>query len=313
MSQGLSGAKGRVADLGFAAGWSLVKALPGPVAKRSFAAAADIATRRNGPGTRQLRANLRRVVGPDLPDAELDALVSAGLRSYARYWLETFRLPKMDKAEVAASLHAIDKENIDAGLARGNGVILALPHLANWDASGIWLVAYSGPFTTVAERLQPASLFDRFVAYRESLGFEVLPLTGGDRPPVEVLRERLRQNKVVCLLADRDLSRNGIEVEFFGERTRMPGGPGLLAATTGAALIVVNAYFPENGWAHTVSTPIEIRGERLRDQVRAATQAMANLFEHGIRAHPEDWHMLQRLWLADLPPRSLTPAAARTG
>ena len=303
-----------MADLGFAAGWSLVKALPGPLAKRSFAAGADLAAVRNGPGARRLRANLRRVVGPETTDDAMDALVGAALRSYARYWLETFRLPKIDKSEVAQGLLATDEANIDDGLARGNGVILALPHLGNWDASGIWLVARSGPFTTVAERLQPASLFDRFVAYRESLGFEVLPLTGGERPPVEVLRERLRQNRVVCLLADRDLSRNGIEVDFFGERTRMPGGPALLAATTGATLLVVNPYFTDAGWAHTVSAPIEIRGERLRDQVTAATQAMAARFESGIRAHPEDWHMLQRLWLADLPPRkSATPAAAGAG
>jgi KDO2-lipid IV(A) lauroyltransferase len=313
MSDAVNRAKGRIADLGFAAGWSLVKALPGPVARRSFAAGADLAAVRNGPGARRLRVNLRRVVGPEATEAELDALVGAGLRSYARYWLETFRLPKIDKSEVAARLFAIDEEHIDNGLERGNGVILALPHLGNWDASGIWLVAHSGPFTTVAERLKPASLFDRFVAYRESLGFEVLPLTGGERPPVEVLRERLRQNKVICLLADRDLSRNGIEVDFFGERTRMPGGPALLAATTGAALLVVNPYFTDDGWAHTVSRPIEIRGERLRDQVTAATQAMANEFESGIRAHPEDWHMLQRLWLSDLPQRPVARAAAGAG
>jgi KDO2-lipid IV(A) lauroyltransferase len=310
----MSRAKGRMADLGFAAGWSLVKAMPGPLAKRSFAAGGHLAAVRNGPGARRLRANLRRVVGPGPTDDELDALVRAALQSYARYWLETFRLPKIDKSEVAAGLLAIGEANIDDGLARGHGVVLALPHLGNWDASGIWLVARSGPFATVAERLQPASLFDRFVAYRESLGFEVLALTGGARPPVEVLRERLRQNKVVCLLADRDLSRTGIEVDFFGERTRMPGGPALLAATTGATLLVVNPYFTEDGWAHTISTPIEIRGERLRDQVTAATQAMAYEFESGIRAHPEDWHMLQRLWLADLPPhRSAARAAAGAG
>lgn len=306
-------ARDRVTDFGFAAGWSLVKAVPGPFAKHSFAAGAEVARLRNGPGTRRLRANLRRVIGPDRSEAELDDLVSAGLRSYARYWLETFRLPKIDKTEVVNRLLAIGVENVDNGLAKGNGVILALPHQGNWDASGIWLVAHSGPFTTVAERLEPASLFDRFVAYRESLGFEVLPLTGGARPPIEVLRERLRQNKVVCLVADRDLSRNGVEVEFFGERTRMPGGPALLAATTGAALLVVNPWFTEGGWAHNVSPPVEITGERLRDQVAAATQAMASGFEPFIRAHPEDWHMLQRLWLADLPQQPVASAAAGSG
>jgi phosphatidylinositol dimannoside acyltransferase len=313
VSEALERARGRIADLGFAAGWSLVKALPAPLARRSFTAAGDLAAARKGPGAQRLRANLRRVVGPELPEDELDALVRAGLRSYARYWLETFRLPKIDKAEVAGRLVATDAEHIDDGLARGNGVILALPHQGNWDASGIWLVARTGPFATVAERLQPASLFDRFVAYRESLGFEVLPLTGGARSPVDVLRERLRQNKVVCLLADRDLSRNGVQVDFFGEPTRMPGGPALLAATTGATLLVVTPWFTEDGWAHNVSAPIELAGARLRDQVTAGTQAMAAAFEPTIRAHPEDWHMLQRLWLADLAPRRAESAAAGTG
>jgi phosphatidylinositol dimannoside acyltransferase len=313
VSEALERARGRIADLGFAAGWSLVKALPAPLARRSFKAAGDLAAARKGPGAQRLRANLRRVVGPELPEDELDALVRAGLRSYARYWLETFRLPKIDKAEVAGRLVATDAEHIDDGLARGNGVILALPHQGNWDASGIWLVARTGPFATVAERLQPASLFDRFVAYRESLGFEVLPLTGGARSPVDVLRERLRQNKVVCLLADRDLSRNGVQVDFFGEPTRMPGGPALLAATTGATLLVVTPWFTEDGWAHNVSAPIELAGARLRDQVTAGTQAMAAAFEPTIRAHPEDWHMLQRLWLADLAPRRAESAAAGTG
>lgn len=301
----LDQARDRVVDLGFAAGWGVVKAMPGELARRGFAVAADAAARRNGPGTQQLRKNLRRIVGPRPAESELDELVATGLRSYARYWLETFRLPRMDKRAVAEYLaaHTYGLEHIDAALERGHGAILALPHQGNWDASGIFLVSHSGPFATVAERLKPDSLFDRFVAYRESLGFEVLPTTGGPRPPLEVLRERLRANKVVCLLADRDLSRHGVEVDFFGEKTRMPGGPALLSATTGAALLVVNPWFTPDGWAHNVQPPIPVPDGRLRDQVPAMTQAMATAFEPLIREHPEDWHMLQRLWLADLPPR----------
>lgn len=302
----LDGARGRVTDLGYAAGWGLVKAVPGGLARRGFTAAADAATMRNGAGTRQLRKNLRRVVGAGMPDAELDELVAAGLRSYARYWLETFRLPRMDKRAVAEYLnaHAYGVEHIDAALAAGSGAILALPHQGNWDTSGIFLVAHSGPFATVAERLKPDSLYDRFVAYRESLGFEVLPLTGGARSPVDILRERLQANTIVCLLADRDLSRNGVEVDFFGERTRMPGGPALLSATTGAPILVVNPWFTPDGWAHNVQAPIPIPDGHLRDQVPAMTQAMATAFEPVIREHPQDWHMLQPLWLADLRPRA---------
>jgi KDO2-lipid IV(A) lauroyltransferase len=295
----------RAVDLGFAAGWGLIKSAPHGLSKRGFAAVADLASARNGAGARQLRKNLRRVVGPGYPDAQLDTLVGDALRSYSRYWFETFRLPKMDKRAVAAAVAANTEGvvNIDEGLERGKGVILALPHMGNWDASGVWMVERSGPFTTVAERLKPASLFDRFVEYREGLGFEILPLTGGPRAPLEVLRERLRQNKIVCLLGDRDLSRNGVRVDFFGEETRMPGGPALLAATTGAALLQVGLWFTEDGWAQVFEAPIEVPEGRLRDQVPALTQALAHSFEKLIAAHPADWHMLQPLWLADLPPR----------
>jgi KDO2-lipid IV(A) lauroyltransferase len=187
---------------------------------------------------------------------------------------------------------------------------MALPHMGNWDVAAIWLVAQGAPFTTVAERLEPESLFDRFVAYRESLGMEVLALTGGQRAPADVLAERLRAGRGVCLVADRDLSRSGIEVQFFGEPTRMPGGPAWLAATTGAALLPVGLWFTEDGWGQRIHPPVELPPGTVREKVVAGTQLVADAFEHDIAEHPADWHMLQRLWLADLPPRPARPVAA---
>lgn len=296
-------ARERVVGVGYSAGWTMVKGMPRGLSGRAFRAAAEAATVRNGRGTRQLRKNLRRVVGPAMSELRMDALVADALRSYARYWLETFTLESMDHAAVAASFEAnmTGKEHIDGGLERGKGVILALPHSGNWDASGIWLVHHSGPFTTVAERVKPDAVFDRFVAYRQSIGMEVIALTGGERPPTEILTERLRENRVVCLLADRDLSRNGIEVSFFGEPTRMPAGPALLAATTGASLHTVHSFFAGDGeWGQTVSPPIPLPDGSLRERVSVGTQLMADLFAAGIATKPQDWHMLQRLWLADL-------------
>lgn len=304
-------AKDRLADAGFAAGWAVIKAVPHGVAATGFRAVTDVATRRDGRRVRQLRANLRRVVGPDYSKAQLDALVSAAMRSYGRYWLETFRLPKMSKRLVAARAdeNTTGAEHIDALVDAGRGFILALPHMGNWDAAGVWLIdRYGRPFTTVAERLKPDSLYDRFVAYRESLGFEVLPLTGGARPASDVLAQRLRAGGAVCLLADRDLSRNGVEVTFFGEPARMPPGPALLAATTDAALLPVSLWFTPDGWGQRIHPPIDVSGPgRLRDRVVAGTQALADVFARDIAEHPADWHMLQRLWLADLPARE--PAA----
>lgn len=299
-------ARERAVGAGYAAGWGVVKGLPKGVSRRWFRAAADAATVRNGKGPRQLRKNLRRVVGPAMSELRMDALVGEALRSYARYWLETFTLETMDHRAVLDSFEANNTgtENLDAALAAGRGAILALPHSGNWDASGLWLVHHSGPFTTVAERLKPESVFDRFVAYREGLGFEIVPLTGGERPPTELLAARLRQNRVVCLLADRDLSRNGVEVNFFGEPARMPAGPALLAATTGASLHAAHPFFTrDGGWGHDIGPPIELPDGRLRDRVMAGTQLLADQFAQNIARRPADWHMLQKLWLADLTPR----------
>jgi KDO2-lipid IV(A) lauroyltransferase len=300
-------ARDRAVAFGYTAGWSVVKSMPRGMSTRAFRAAADAATVRNGAGTRQLRKNLRRVVGPAMSELRMDTLVGEALRSYARYWRETFTLESMDHSLVAASFdaHLTGQEHLDAGLAAGNGVVLALPHMGNWDASGIWLVQRSGPFTTVAERLKPEAVFDRFVEYRESIGMEVIALTGSDRSATSVLTERLRENRVVCLLADRDLSRGGLEVDFFGEPAKMPAGPALLAATTGASLHVVHSYFPDDeSWGHDISAPIELpETGALRDKVSAGTQRMADLFAEGIARRPADWHMLQRLWLADLADR----------
>jgi KDO2-lipid IV(A) lauroyltransferase len=293
-------AGGWLSTAGYAAGWRVVRALPAPLAGRLFAAAADLAVRRNGRSVRQLRSNLARVAGPEAGPAELDRLVRAGMRSYARYWLETFRLPSMDVDRIIAGVRTDGAANVDQAMAAGQGAVFALPHSGNWDIAGLWLVQRGYPFSTVAERLKPESLFDRFVAYRESLGMRVLPLTGGPRPPMQVLAERLRAGEAVCLVADRDLSRNGIDVQFFGEPTRMPAGPALLAATTGAALIPVHLYFDGDGWGQWIGQPIELGEGSLRTRVHRGTQALASAFESRIARRPEDWHMLQRLWLADL-------------
>lgn len=288
----------RLQGAAYAAGWGLVRALPESLARGGFRVGADLAARRGGAGVAQLRRNYARVV-PQAGPAELDALVRDGVRSYARYWMETFRLGTMDHREIYRRVDEVmvGKQLIDAALERGKGAVLALPHTGNFDVSGIWLVGHSGPFATVAERLRPESVYQRFLGYRESLGFEILPTSGGDRAPYRVLMERVRENKVVCLPADRDLSRRGLPVTFFGEQTRMPAGPARLAAATGAEILVVDNSFTEDGWGLRLHTPILVHG---RDEVGAATQRMADAFAADIAANPVDWHMMQQLWLADL-------------
>jgi KDO2-lipid IV(A) lauroyltransferase len=292
----VSGFTQHASDLGYAAGWRLVRRLPQGVASAAFGLGADFAARRNGPGVQQLRRNLTRVV-PQAGEVELDELTSRAMRSYARYWQELFRLPAMDHSAVARKVdEAITGvENIDAALAEGNGAVLVLPHSGNWDAAGLWLVRYAGSFTTVVERLRPDSVYRRFVAFRESLGFEILPASGGTGS-FRLLLQRLRENKVLCLVGDRDLNRSGLPVSFFGEHTKMPGGAARLAASTGAALLPVGMWFTEDGWGVRVHPRIRVTA---RAEVPAAIQAMADIFAGDIAAHPADWHMMQKLWTAD--------------
>ena len=182
-------------------------------------------------------------------------------------------------------------------------MILALPHLGNWDLAGAWVTTkLETPFTTVAERLKPETLYDRFVAYREGLGMEVLPHEGG--AAFGTLARRLRAGGLVCLVADRDLSSSGVEVKFFGDTARMPAGPALLAQQTGALLLPVTLWYDDSPvMKGRVHPPVEVpeTGNRV-EKTSVMTQALADAFATGIADHPEDWHMLQRLWLADLDP-----------
>ena len=289
---------------GYRTGWKAVRALPEPVAARLFRAAADAATRRRGPGVRQFARNMMRVLGDQATPASLHAVTQAGMRSYARYWLETFRLPSMDHAAVIRSAIAgsTGLEHVTAGVESGRGVLMSLPHSGNWDIAGLMISHLYGGLATVAERLKPDSLYEEFVGYRESLGMEVLPLTGGTVPASQVLQERLREGRVVCLLGDRDLTSRGVPVTFFGEETRMPAGPAMLAALTGADLLPAHLTYSDGGWRHQISPPVALPGVRLADQVRGGTQILADHDAAGIAAVPADWHMLQPLWPADLSP-----------
>ena len=285
----------RMTDLGFAAGWLTVRAMPEFAARNVFDAGALYASRNGGPD--QLRKNLARVTGVAPKDVP-GSLMRASLESYARYWREAFRLPTMDHRALGERLAEVveGNEHVDAALAAGRGAVMALPHSGNWDMAGVWFVQQYGRFTTVAERLKPESLYRRFIDYRESLGFEVIPLSGGEQPPFELLSERLRDNKLVCLMAERDLTRTGVQVDFFGEQTRMPAGPAKLAITTGAALLPVHCWYESDGTRVRFYPPLDCTS----GDVGVVTQALADVFARNIADRPADWHMLQPQWLADL-------------
>jgi phosphatidylinositol dimannoside acyltransferase len=226
---------------------------------------------------------------------------------YGRYWLEILRLPADIRRGVVDRYWTIDGyENIEKAVARGNGAILALPHLGGWEWAAAWMAEQGHHMLAVVEALEPPALLEWFREQREAMGLEIVAL--GPDVANRVLRA-LRDNRIVCLLSDRDLAGDGVEVQFFGERTTLPGGPATLALRTGAAILPVAVYFGPGRRHHGVVRPalaLEREG-RLRDDVARITQALAREFESLISAHPEQWHLLQPNWPSDRDSGSLAP------
>ena len=236
----------------------------------------------------------RRANGSEQPDA-----VAGAFDSYARYWLEMLRLPaEVRRGEVADHFTIAGYERILDGLDGGNGVILALPHLGGWEYAAAWMGAQGHRMLAVVEPIEPPELYEWFVAQREVFGLDIVPLG----PSVlSTVLQALRANRIVCLLSDRDLTGDGVEVEFFGERTTLPGGPATLALRTGATLLPAAVYFRPGRNHHAVVRPPvpAAREGRLREDVARITQLLAHEFEALIRAAPEQWHLMQPNWPSD--------------
>ena len=319
----------RLSSAAFGAGWGLVCRLPESVARALFNFGADTAWRKQGGGVRVLEGNLLRIFRTDpayspgvQPDGtyvdegkELRTLSREVMRSYGRYYLETFRMQVIPAERIASGMH-VNFDQADLALEymkNGRGVIFALPHMGDFELTGKWIIGYgAGSFTTVAERLKPDAVFQMFLDFRQGIGMEVLPTTGGPHP-FGVMAQRLRAGKLVCLVADRDLSDTGVEVDFFGEKALLPAGPASLAIQTGAALMPVSCWFEgEDEWGAHIYDEIPVPADGTRKEKAAAmTQAMATAFEDGIREHPQDWHMLQKLFVSDLDPERLARSRNR--
>jgi phosphatidylinositol dimannoside acyltransferase len=307
-SSGRVGLSERLTGFAYRLGWKLICRIPESWARWAFTEVADIAWRRQGPSVQVLEANLHRVLSckhgsPDVDGKELRTLSRATLRSYARYWLEAFRLPVIPIERIMSGMHinAEGEAELFANLKAGRGAVIALPHMGNFEQAGAWVVARgAGSFTTVMERLRPESVYEAFVRFREGLGMEVLPLTGG-QSPFGTLAQRLRAGKLVCLVSDRDLKETGVEVQMFGETARI-AATAALAVHTGAALLPVATWFEGDDWgAHIYEEiPVPESGTRA-EKIAAMSQQLARVFETAIAEHPQDWHMLQRVFTADLP------------
>ena len=295
----------RVTVIAYRTGWSLVRRLPGPVAYRAFDLVADVAYRRGGKGVDRMRSNYA-LVRPELGAADLEALVRRGMRSYLRYWCDAFRLPDRSAAELAATVRTEGEQPVRTHLEAGLPAVMFLGHMGNWDTAGAWSTTALAPVTTVAERLRPEELYAEFLGFRERLGMTILPLTGGS-DVFRALTRALRGGAFVALLADRDLTEGGVEVDFCGHRARMAVGPAALALSTGAALHPVSVHYEPaaTGRGYEVVIRFHDRVEppvegSTRAKVTAMTQACADALGSAVREHTQDWHMMQRVFTRDL-------------
>ena len=295
--------------LAYAGGWRAVRLMPESMAYAAFDRIADRQWRSRGSSVRRLEANLARVLGPVAPD-ELRAASREGMRSYMRYWCDAFRLPGWDAARID-TFELRNAARLAEPVESGRGAICALPHMGNWDLAGAWASQHISPVHSVAEKLEPERLFRAFIDFRESLGMHIHGL--GDPGVYGQLRATLEDGGMVALLADRDLSATGIDVEFFGATARFPAGPAALAVDTGAALVPVSLSWEGHNAAEALpEIAVPTTGDR-NERIRVMTQGVATAFEGAIAEHPTDWHMLQRLWLEDLDPDRLAASDATGG
>jgi KDO2-lipid IV(A) lauroyltransferase len=310
-----------VSVLGFKLGWSVVRALPERAAYALFDRVADLAVRRGGKGIGRLRSNYRRV-RPELSDAELDALVRQGMRSYMRYYCEAFRLPSLTRAQIEGAVVVRGDAEIRELCARGAAGVVFVGHLGNFDLAAAWSAGSLMPVTTVAERLEPEEVFQEFVAFRRSIDMDIIPLTGGDDPFRGLLEATRDGGRLIALAADRDLTNGGVEVDLLGHRARMAKGPAVLSLMTGAPLYAARIWYepaPAGTGLGGHRTVIEF-SDRLLPRVEGTTAARAadlvqQCADHlavAIREHTSSWHMLQRVFVDDLvaPPAPAAEASA---
>jgi lauroyl/myristoyl acyltransferase len=278
---------------GYFVAWRILRWLPENFAYARANAVADYLVKRNGKSVARLRSNLARTQ-PNITALDLDLLVYSGMRSALRYWCDTFRFPDWSKERILGTVTFNDESILMDAVAAGKGAIVTLPHCGNYDHAAAYFCARGAKIVTVAEHLKPEKLFKKFMQYRSDFGMESLPLDGRVIP---TLMQRIRSGCVIALAADRDLSRSGIDVTFFGGPARMPAGPALLAIRTGAPLISAYVSYTPTG-IHIDFTRIELPNKASEtEQVAALVQKSADLFSEGIAKYPQDWHMMQRIWI----------------
>ena len=274
--------------------WKVIGVLPEKSAYKLANLISDQIYNKNGKGVKRLRSNYQRVL-PNISDLQLDKLTKDGMRSYLRYWFDTFRLNKWSKSRIIETTFVIRENLLRDPVETKKGCIIALPHAGNWDHAAAYFCSTGIPLTAVVEKLKPETIFKKFLAYRQSIGIEAI---SHKEKTIPILMDRLNEGKLIALVADRDLSRNGIEVNFLGGIAKMPAGPAILAIKSGSPLVTAYIRYLDKGieitFDETIKLPVTGSEE---EQIKIVTQSMADNFARRIKDSPVDWHMLQRIWV----------------
>ena len=274
--------------------WKVIGILPEKTAYQLANFVSDQILRKNGKGVQRLRSNYKRVA-PSISNGALEALTKEGMRSYLRYWSDTFRLNKWSKSRIIETTFVVRENLLRDPIETKKGCIIALPHAGNWDHAAAYFCSTGISITAVVERLKPEAIFKKFLAYRQSIGIEAI---SHREKTIPILMERLNQGKLVALVADRDMSRNGIEVNFLGGIAKMPAGPAILAIKSGSPLVTAYIRYLDEGIEITFDETIQLPSSGSEEeQIRIVTQSMADNFAKRIQDSPVDWHMLQRIWV----------------
>ena len=274
--------------------WKLIAVLPEKSAYKLADYVSDRIYKKNGKGIKRLRGNYGRVM-PEYSSQKLEELTKLGMRSYLRYWFDTFRLSKWSKNRIISTTQVIRENLLRDPIQSKQGCIVALPHAGNWDHAAAYFCSTGITLTAVVEKLKPEAIFKKFLAYRQSIGIEAI---SHKEKPIPILTQRLQAGKLIALVADRDMSRNGIEVNFFGKTSKMPSGPAILAIKTGAPLITAYVRYTPGGIEIIFDEIIKpTNSESEEEQIKIITQSMADNFAKRIKENPVDWHMLQRIWV----------------
>lgn len=262
---------------------------------------------------KNVRDNMRHVLGPDASEEEIDHMARRCAENTGRYYADVVGMHRMNiKKFWDRDMQIEGIEYVHEAMARGQGVIIASAHYANPEFAAQGLAAVGIRVFALVEPLEPPELGRLMRGLRAVHGHVYEPVGFA---AIKNALNWLRKGGVVCILVDRDIQKRGIVLDFCGAPARFPTGAVDLALRTNAMLLP--------GWVrriggykiHTVlGPPLDLvrTGDRDAD-LRVNTAALLALFERHLKEDPGQWSVLDRIWPADLQPPAGTgePAAGK--